>query len=265
MKYNLFIDDERDPPPDFYKDCFVIVARSSKQAIREITEYGMPGAISFDHDLGGNDTAMVVVDWIIENVLDGKISLPEGFDFKVHSANVIGGQNIESKMRNFLNTLITIDNSEDDMFTDKETQWFILSLMIQIVSEEFLIDKDKGGKPYILHCLWVMNQMDHDDPELMTIAVGHDLLEDKPHWTIERLRQMKFSERVLTGLDILNHRKEDDYLTAYIPKIRSNPDTRKVKRADLRHNSCLTRLKGLREKDFKRMEKYAIAYQMLEE
>ena len=158
-----------------------------------------------------------------------------------------------------------IDNSEDDMFTDKETQWFMLSLMIQIVSEEFLIDKDKGGKPYILHCLWVMNQMDHDDPELMTIAVGHDLLEDKPHWTIDRLRQMKFSERVLTGLDILNHRKEDDYLTAYIPKIRSNPDTRKVKRADLRHNSCLTRLKGLREKDFKRMEKYAIAYQMLEE
>ena len=104
MKYNLFIDDERDPPPSFYRDCFVIVARSSKQAIREITEYGMPQAISFDHDLGGNDTAMVVVDWIIENILDSKITLPKGFEFKVHSANVIGGQNIESKMTNLLNS-----------------------------------------------------------------------------------------------------------------------------------------------------------------
>ena len=147
----------------------------------------------------------------------------------------------------------------------KKKHWEMLSLMIKIVSEEFLLDTDKGGKPYVLHCLWVMNQMDHDDPELMTIAVGHDLLEDKPHWTIDRLRLLGFSERVLIGLNILNHRMEDDYIGVYIPFIRGNIDTRKVKRADLRHNSCLTRVKGVREKDFKRMEKYVIAYQMLEE
>lgn len=147
----------------------------------------------------------------------------------------------------------------------KVKQWQMLSLMIKIVTEEFLMDMDKGGKPYILHCLWVMNQMDHDDPELMQIAVGHDLLEDKPHWTIERLRELGFSERVLTGLQIMKHDKDEDYLTCYIPRVRGNQDTKKTKRADLRHNSCVTRLKGLREKDFKRLEKYAIAYKMLEE
>ena len=102
----LFIDDLRNPPPDLYNDSLIHITRSSEESINFMKKLmELPHFISFDHDLGGDDTAMVVVDWIIENALDGKISLPEGFDFKVHSANVIGGQNIESKMRNFLNSL----------------------------------------------------------------------------------------------------------------------------------------------------------------
>jgi hypothetical protein len=49
----------------------------------------------------------------------------------------------------------------------------------------------------------------------------------------------------------------------YIKIIAMNPDARKVKMADLRHNSDIMRMKGLREKDFKRLEKYHVAYEYL--
>lgn len=46
MKYNLFIDDERDPPPDLYLNSYIIVAKSSKHAIWEIVANGMPQFIT---------------------------------------------------------------------------------------------------------------------------------------------------------------------------------------------------------------------------
>jgi hypothetical protein len=42
-----------------------------------------------------------------------------------------------------------------------------------------------------------------------------------------------------------------------------NPDARRVKREDIKDNSDVTRLKGLRQKDFERLEKYARAYTYL--
>ena len=39
-----------------------------------------------------------------------------------------------------------------------------------------------------------------------------------------------------------------------------NPDAKRVKREDLRDNSDITRLKGLRKKDFDRLEKYSKAF-----
>lgn len=96
---NMFIDDLR-PAPDGY-----VVCRSSEEAISWVKDNGCPEFISFDHDLGGEDTSMVFIDWLINATLDGVVSIPSGFDFKVHSANPIGAKNIESKMGNFLKFL----------------------------------------------------------------------------------------------------------------------------------------------------------------
>ena len=50
----------------------------------------------------------------------------------------------------------------------------------------------------------------------------------------------------------------------YVAKLKSNPIARKVKLADLRHNSDITRLDTMDQKALDRVEKYAQAIQLLE-
>ena len=93
QKWKLFIDDERFPTDaDFH------IARNSYDAIWLIENKGMPIEIAFDHDLGGQDTAMKVVHWIMNKILDGDLQLPVGFTYSVHSQNPIGAQNIRNAM-----------------------------------------------------------------------------------------------------------------------------------------------------------------------
>lgn len=96
----LFIDDLRNAP-----DSTWVVARTSDDAIAIIAE-GIPQVISFDHDLGGDDTAICVVNFIIEAVLDGLFRFPENFTFNVHSANPVGAANITGKMNGILNFMV---------------------------------------------------------------------------------------------------------------------------------------------------------------
>jgi len=91
----LFIDDLRDPPEGGYYDS---VARSSDVAIAIMEQNGCPGYISFDHDLGGEDTAMRVVNWMIEKDMDEPGWIPDNFTWDVHSANPIGKANLYSKL-----------------------------------------------------------------------------------------------------------------------------------------------------------------------
>lgn len=53
VSWSLFIDDIRKPPPGDW-----VVCRSSEAALESVRSRGMPTFISFDHDLGGDDTAM---------------------------------------------------------------------------------------------------------------------------------------------------------------------------------------------------------------
>lgn len=138
----------------------------------------------------------------------------------------------------------------------------MLSEMMVLSSTKHLEMVDKAGMPYILHPIRVMNNLHTKDLELMTIAIGHDLLEDTDV-TVGLLINMGFSNRVITALTILNHLKDESY-EDYIERICSNYDAILVKMADIEDNSRVNRLKGVREKDFKRFEKYARAYVRLE-
>lgn len=135
-----------------------------------------------------------------------------------------------------------------------------LAVAIDITSRAFVKKTDKGGTPYILHCLHVMYKMDEADDELRMIAVMHDLIEDTKY-ELDDLRDLGFSDRVIAGVGIMTHLKGVSY-DAYIKLISLSDDATKVKLADLDHNSRIMRMKGLRKKDFDRLEKYfkAAAY-----
>lgn len=73
--------------------------------------FGPPEFISFDHDLGGEDTAMKYVDWVIDLALDlidlgvdkKLIRFPR--NYTIHSQNPIGAQAIDSRMKSFIQHL----------------------------------------------------------------------------------------------------------------------------------------------------------------
>ena len=96
MEYNMFIDDERYPPMD---GSVWVIVRTSQQAIDWITSNGYPSFISFDHDLGGDDTSMRLVNWIIDDCLNMGMNIP--FKWYVHSQNPIGRDNINGKLTAF--------------------------------------------------------------------------------------------------------------------------------------------------------------------
>ncbi|MEY9806934.1 GTP pyrophosphokinase [Bradyrhizobium elkanii] len=130
----------------------------------------------------------------------------------------------------------------------------MLSKMISLATELHAGQFDKGGRPYILHPLTVMHRLRTDDEELQCIAVGHDLVEDAGIGP-ENLRVLGFSDRVVHGIACLTKfagQSEESYRAT----VKSNPDAVRVKIEDLRHNSDIRRLKGVRPKDVARMVRY---------
>ena len=143
-----------------------------------------------------------------------------------------------------------------------------LGEVIAIASEGHKKQKDKAKKAYILHCMRIMTAIsikfaDHPDVEkLMMVAICHDLVEDTDY-TIEDLRKLGFPEDVLEGIDGITKRDGEFYLD-YLIRVALNFYSREVKKEDLSDNMDLKRLKGVREKDLKRIQKYSIAYAFLD-
>lgn len=117
---------------------------------------------------------------------------------------------------------------------------------------------DRGGKPYILHPLTVMQYLDSTDEELQCIALGHDVIEDTKV-TYADLRAAGMSERVVVGIAALTKQPGQTY-DEYKENVFENKDAMLVKMADLRHNTDIRRLKGVTEKDLDRMAKYQRFY-----
>lgn len=139
----------------------------------------------------------------------------------------------------------------------------MLNQMLVLVTNEFSGIYDRGGNPYVLHCLKVMYYTKTDDIELMCVSLGHDLFEDTGV-TAARLREMGFSERIINGIRALT-KVPGETNEEYMERIKANPDAIRVKLADLRHNSDIRRLKGVTEKDIKRIAKYHAMYLELKE
>lgn len=134
------------------------------------------------------------------------------------------------------------------------TRGEMLAKMLLIATNAHAGQFDRGGTPYILHPLKVMHYLKTDDEELQCIALGHDVIEDT-EVTYKDLREAGISDRVINGIDALTKRPGETY-EEYKDRVFENRDAMKVKLCDLRHNTDIRRLKGVREKDLERMAKY---------
>ena len=88
----LYLDDLR-PFPEGN-----IGVRSYTEFITYITDSGLPDFISFDHDLGLEESGYDCAKWLVNYCLDNNFRLPK---FDVHSQNPVGKENILSLLQNF--------------------------------------------------------------------------------------------------------------------------------------------------------------------
>ena len=98
---------------------------------------------------------------------------------------------------------------------------------------------DKSGVPYIFHPIHLAEQM--DDEYSCCVALLHDTVEDTD-LTLEDLKAI-FPKEVTDAVALMTHEKGTDYFD-YVWAIKENPIARKVKLADLAHNSDQTRCIG---------------------
>lgn len=111
MTYNLFIDDERNPmdvtwgswqDQALYRGAEWFIVRNWNEVLELVVSFGFPKMISFDHDLGKDEkTGYEIAQRLCDMIMDG-IPLPEGFEYRVHSKNPVGAENIKAYMDNFL-------------------------------------------------------------------------------------------------------------------------------------------------------------------
>lgn len=88
----LWIDDLREPP-----DATWHWSKSSADALLCFKHFASDiHEVSFDHDLGGDDTVMPVVREIESRAFHGR---GDPFEWRVHSANPVGRKNIEAGMQ----------------------------------------------------------------------------------------------------------------------------------------------------------------------
>ncbi|RBR31951.1 HD domain-containing protein [Enterococcus cecorum] len=120
---------------------------------------------------------------------------------------------------------------------------------------------DKAGVDYIQHPLFVASLVEGELAK--TVALLHDVVEDSD-WTLEDLRMEGLPEEVVQAVGILTKKRNENY-EEYILRVKQNPLARQVKLADLKHNSDLSRLANVTDRDRKRVAKYQKAISYLSE
>ncbi|MBO4365983.1 MAG: GTP pyrophosphokinase [Eggerthellaceae bacterium] len=119
---------------------------------------------------------------------------------------------------------------------------------------------DKTGLPYVFHPFHLAEQMETEAETC--VALLHDVMEDTDT-TAEQLIAAGIPQPYVETLRLLTHEDGVPYFD-YVAALAHDPVARKVKMADLRHNSDLTRLDVVGEPDIRRVEKYRKAMALLE-
>lgn len=119
--------------------------------------------------------------------------------------------------------------------------------------------RDKAGKRYIWHPIHAMLNVKGYNEKI--VALLHDIIEDTDV-TILDLKNLKFSKEVIEAVDVISKKKDQEYFS-YLELVKNNNIAKKVKIADLKHNSDLKRLRSITQKDIGRAIKYKKALDYL--
>lgn len=136
----------------------------------------------------------------------------------------------------------------------------VLSIALRLAMQAHSGQVDRAGKPYIYHPLTVASMTDSYDA--FVAALLHDVMEDSD-FTADDLRGAGIPGHIVEALLLLTHDKNVPYMD-YVQKIKGNDLARCVKLADLKHNSDLSRLPYVTEKDWARVDKYKQAMALLQ-
>ncbi|MBR2832827.1 MAG: GTP pyrophosphokinase [Bacilli bacterium] len=131
---------------------------------------------------------------------------------------------------------------------------------INIAYSAHMGQNDKFGIPYVFHPVHLAESMGNESECI--VAILHDVVEDTSV-TFKDLEQ-EFSKEVIDALKLLTHDKKVPY-EKYIYNLKDNPIAKKVKLADLIHNSDITRLEKITVRDKIRNKKYEKAIKILSE
>ncbi len=135
-----------------------------------------------------------------------------------------------------------------------------LERAIAIAAQAHAGQVDKAGAPYVLHPLRMMLRV--SSPEERIVAVLHDVCEDCPGWSFDRLKAEGFSDRILAALDSVTKRDGEDY-ESFVRRAAADPIGRAVKLADLSDNCDLSRIAAPSQRDYERIEKYRRAIDLI--
>lgn len=138
----------------------------------------------------------------------------------------------------------------------------LLSKAIVFATNSHAGQFDKGGYPYILHCLAVMNLLNFDGynmsasdkEEIQCAAILHDVVEDTSA-TYADLKELGMTDNVIQFVKNVT-KIPGETLEEYKLRVFSARGSVLIKEADLTHNSDIKRLKGISDKDIARMAKY---------
>jgi (p)ppGpp synthase/HD superfamily hydrolase len=112
--------------------------------------------------------------------------------------------------------------------------------------------REKAGRPYILHPLRVMLRLDSELEQMA--GVLHDVVEDT-EISMERLRELGYPSDLLRILDLLTHREGETY-EDFVERVATSPTAARVKLADLADNLDVRRLTGVTDSDAVRLTRY---------
>lgn len=121
--------------------------------------------------------------------------------------------------------------------------------------------KDKAGKPYILHPLRVSERCQTDDERI--VALLHDVIEDTDT-TAQDLERYGFDRRIVEAVLSVTRQEGESY-EDFVLRASLNEIGRAVKLHDLEDNLDLTRLTSITDRDLPRINRYINAYRVLSE
>jgi|GEM_PF-251850 len=135
----------------------------------------------------------------------------------------------------------------------------LIDLSLWIATTAHKGQVDKAGRPYILHPIRLMMQMDTDVER--SAALLHDVIEDTA-FSRKDLESMGIPDEVLEALELLTKPQGKSYME-FVSRVKSNPVARKVKIADITDNMNINRLENVTDTDLQRVKKYHKALKQL--